>query len=200
MVMIMNNLDPAVAQFPQELITYGGNGQVFSNWAQFWIVMNYLSEMDDNQTLVMNSGHPLGLFPSFNHSPRCIITNGMVIPNYSSKENYDKFFALGVSMYGQMTAGSYCYIGPQGIVHGTYLTVLNIHRKYFGTNDLRGKVFLTSGLGGMSGAQPKAGYLLGSVTVVAEVSEEALLKRHSQGILNHLSLNYKLVYRHFLNL
>lgn len=181
MVMIMNNLDPAVAQFPQELITYGGNGQVFSNWAQFWIVMNYLSEMDDNQTLVMNSGHPLGLFPSFNHSPRCIITNGMVIPNYSSKENYDKFFALGVSMYGQMTAGSYCYIGPQGIVHGTYLTVLNIHRKYFGTNDLRGKVFLTSGLGGMSGAQPKAGYLLGSVTVVAEVSEEALLKRHSQG-------------------
>lgn len=143
--------------------------------------MNYLSEMNDNQTLVMNSGHPLGLFPSFNHSPRCIITNGMVIPNYSSKESYEKFFALGVSMYGQMTAGSYCYIGPQGIVHGTYLTILNIHRKYFGTNDLGGKVFLTSGLGGMSGAQPKAGYLLGSVTVVAEISEEALLKRYNQG-------------------
>lgn len=181
MLMIMNNLDPDVAQFPQELITYGGNGQVFSNWAQFWIVMNYLSEMNDNQTLVLNSGHPLGLFPSFNHSPRCIITNGMVIPNYSSKDNYEKFFALGVSMYGQMTAGSFCYIGPQGIVHGTYLTILNIHRKYFGTNDLRGKVFLTSGLGGMSGAQPKAGYLLGSVTVVAESSKEALLKRHKQG-------------------
>ena len=140
--------------------------------------MNYLSEMTNTQTLVMNSGHPLGLFRSFEHSPRCIITNGMVIPNYSSKEDYEKFFALGVSMYGQMTAGSYCYIGPQGIVHGTYLTILNIH---FGTNDLRGKVFVTSGLGGMSGAQPKAGYLLGSVTVVAEVSEEALLKRYKQG-------------------
>lgn len=181
MLMIMNNLDPMVAQYPEELVTYGGNGQVFSNWAQFWIVMNYLSEMDENQTLVMYSGNPLGLFPSHSLAPMMIITNGMVIPNYSSKDDYEKYFALGVSMYGQMTAGSYCYIGPQGIVHGTYLTVLNIFRKYFGSSsDLRGKVFLSSGLGGMSGAQAKAGYLLGLCTVIAETSEEALMKRHKQ--------------------
>lgn len=181
MLMIMNNLDPRVAQFPEELITYGGNGQVFSNWAQFWIVMNYLSEMNDEQTLVMYSGHPMGLFPSSLNSPRCVITNGMMIPNYSSKLDYEKYFALNVTMYGQMTAGSYCYIGPQGIVHGTYLTILNIYRKYFGDSDLRGRVFLSSGLGGMSGAQAKAGYILGSITVIAEVSEEALMKRHRQG-------------------
>ncbi|RNA11490.1 urocanate hydratase [Brachionus plicatilis] len=191
MLMIMNNLDPQVAQFPEELITYGGNGQVFSNWAQFWLVMNYLSELDDEQTLVMYSGHPLGLFPSSPSSPRCVITNGMVIPNYSSKEDYEKYFALGVSMYGQMTAGSYCYIGPQGIVHGTYLTVLNIFRKYFGSNDLRGRVFLSSGLGGMSGAQAKAGYLLDSITVIAEVSEEALMKRHRQGWVLEVIKNIK---------
>lgn len=191
MMMIMNNLDPDVAQFPEELITYGGNGQVFSNWAQFWIVMNYLSEMTDNQTLVMYSGHPMGLFPSFTYSPRCVITNGMMIPNYSSKDDYEKYFALGVTMYGQMTAGSYCYIGPQGIVHGTYLTILNMNRKYFGTNDLRGRVFVSSGLGGMSGAQPKAGYLLGACTVIAEVSEEALLKRYNQGWVQEIEKDLK---------
>ncbi|KAK7896066.1 hypothetical protein WMY93_021391 [Mugilogobius chulae] len=156
MLMIMNNLDPAVAQFPQELVTYGGNGQVFSNWAQFRLVMRYLSEMTEEQTLVMYSGHPMGLFPSLKSSPRAIITNGMVIPNYSSRDQYEKMFALGVSMYGQMTAGSYCYIGPQGIVHGTMLTVLNAGRRYLGSDDLRGRVLVTSGLGGMSGAQAKA--------------------------------------------
>uniref|UniRef100_A0A671VYT0 Urocanate hydratase n=1 Tax=Sparus aurata TaxID=8175 RepID=A0A671VYT0_SPAAU len=183
MLMIMNNLDPAVAQFPQELVTYGGNGQVFSNWAQFRLVMHYLSEMTEEQTLVMYSGHPMGLFPSLPSSPRAIITNGMVIPNYSSRAQYEKMFALGVSMYGQMTAGSYCYIGPQGIVHGTMLTVLNAGRRYLGSDDLRGRVFLTSGLGGMSGAQAKAAVIAGCVGVIAEVDEAPLRKRHEQGWL-----------------
>uniref|UniRef100_A0A7N6A851 Imidazolonepropionate hydrolase n=1 Tax=Anabas testudineus TaxID=64144 RepID=A0A7N6A851_ANATE len=183
MLMIMNNLDPAVAQFPQELVTYGGNGQVFSNWAQFLLVMHYLSQMTEEQTLVMYSGHPMGLFPSLPSSPRAIITNGMVIPNYSSREQYEKMFALGVSMYGQMTAGSYCYIGPQGIVHGTMLTVLNAGRRYLGSGDLRGRVFVTSGLGGMSGAQAKAAVIAGCVGVIAEVDEAPLRKRHDQGWL-----------------
>ncbi|KAG5275362.1 hypothetical protein AALO_G00146580 [Alosa alosa] len=183
MLMIMNNLDPAVAQFPQELVTYGGNGQVFSNWAQFRLVMHYLSVMTEEQTLVMYSGHPLGLFPSLPSSPRCVITNGMVIPNYSSRDEYEKMFALGVTMYGQMTAGSYCYIGPQGIVHGTMLTVLNAGRRYLGTDDLRGRVLVTSGLGGMSGAQAKAAVIAGCVGVIAEVDEAPLRKRHEQGWL-----------------
>eukprot|EP00794_Sanderia_malayensis_P006362 gene6362-7090_t len=183
MHMIMNNLDPRVAQFPHELVTYGGNGQVFSNWAQFWIAMYYLSTMSDDQTLAMYSGHPMGVFPSSPNSPRVVITNGMVIPNYSSREQYERMFALGVSMYGQMTAGSYCYIGPQGIVHGTTITVMNAGRKYLKSEELAGKVFVTSGLGGMSGAQPKAAYINGCIGVVAEVSEEALEKRFSQGWL-----------------
>ncbi|XP_056315094.1 urocanate hydratase [Danio aesculapii] len=183
MLMIMNNLDPAVAQFPQELVTYGGNGQVFSNWAQFWLVLHYLSTMTEEQTLVMYSGHPLGLFPSLPSSPRCVITNGMVIPNYSSREEYEKMFAMGITMYGQMTAGSYCYIGPQGIVHGTMLTVLNAGRRYLGSSDLRGRVFVTSGLGGMSGAQAKAAVISGCVGVIAEVDEAPLKKRHEQGWL-----------------
>ncbi|XP_057194462.1 urocanate hydratase [Triplophysa rosa] len=183
MLMIMNNLDPAVAQFPQELVTYGGNGQVFSNWAQFWLVFHYLSIMTEEQTLVMYSGHPLGLFPSLPSSPRCVITNGMVIPNYSSREKYDKMFAMGNTMYGQMTAGSYCYIGPQGIVHGTMLTVLNAGRRYLGSGDLRGRVFVTSGLGGMSGAQAKAAVIAGCIGVIAEVDEAPLKKRHEQGWL-----------------
>ncbi|KAH3881708.1 urocanate hydratase-like [Dreissena polymorpha] len=183
MHMIMNNLDPRVAQFPHELVTYGGNGQVFSNWAQFLLVMKYLSEMSDQQTLVLYSGHPAGLFPSNTEAPRAIITNGMVIPNYSSREMYEKMFALGVSMYGQMTAGSFCYIGPQGIVHGTTLTILNAARKQLGTSELRGRVFVTSGLGGMSGAQAKAAVICGCVGVIAEISGEALHKRHRQGWL-----------------
>jgi len=179
--MILNNLDPKVAQFPQELVTYGGNGQVFSNWAQFWLTLHYLMTMTENQTLVMYSGHPKGLFPSSPQSPRVVITNGMVIPNYSQKEDYDRMFALGVTMYGQMTAGSYCYIGPQGIVHGTTLTLLNAGRKYLGLNSLSGKVFLTSGLGGMSGAQAKAAVICGCIGIVAETSYEALKKRFDQG-------------------
>ncbi|XP_075570805.1 urocanate hydratase [Pelecanus crispus] len=189
MLMIMNNLDPSVAQFPQELVTYGGNGQVFSNWAQFWLVMHYLSEMTEEQTLVMYSGHPLGLFPSHQYAPRLIITNGMVIPNYSTRDEYEKMFALGVTMYGQMTAGSYCYIGPQGIVHGTVLTVLNAGRRYLKAEDLSGKVFVTSGLGGMSGAQAKAAVIAGCVGIIAEVDEAALLKRHKQGWLMEISNN-----------
>ncbi|XP_046357872.2 urocanate hydratase-like [Haliotis rufescens] len=187
MHMIMNNLDPHVAQFPQELITYGGNGQVFSNWAQFWIVMNYLSKMSDDQTLVMYSGHPMGLFPSSPSSPRLVVSNGMVVPNYSSRDMYEKMFALGVTMYGQMTAGSFCYIGPQGIVHGTTLTVLNAARKHLGTSNLAGKVFVTSGLGGMSGAQAKAAVICGCVGVVAEVSLEAIRKRYNQGWLMRIT-------------
>ncbi|KAJ8786189.1 hypothetical protein J1605_006409 [Eschrichtius robustus] len=241
MHMIMNNLDPAVAQFPQELVTYGGNGQVFGNWAQFWLTMSYLSQMTEEQTLVMYSGHPLGLFPSSPGAPRLVITNGMVIPNYSSRMEYEKLFAMGVTMlrteayrggaaesdlvwlplradprrweqltkekmqitvevgrgylckdqekvvlhlgYGQMTAGSYCYIGPQGIVHGTVLTVLNAGRRYLGVQDLAGKVFVTSGLGGMSGAQAKAAVIVGCVGVIAEVDGAALTKRQKQGWL-----------------
>uniref|UniRef100_A0A8D0TFR4 Urocanate hydratase n=2 Tax=Sus scrofa TaxID=9823 RepID=A0A8D0TFR4_PIG len=183
MHMIMNNLDPAVAQFPQELVTYGGNGQVFSNWAQFWLTMSYLSQMTEEQTLVMYSGHPLGLFPSSPGAPRLVITNGMVIPNYSSRIEYEKLFAMGVTMYGQMTAGSYCYIGPQGIVHGTVLTVLNAGRRYLDVEDLAGKVFVTSGLGGMSGAQAKAAVIVGCIGVIAEVDGAALRKRYQQGWL-----------------
>ena len=181
--MLLNNLDPRVAQFPQELVTYGGNGQVLSNWAQFRLVLHYLSTMTDSQTLVLYSGHPLGLFPSSPEAPRAVITNGMVIPNYSSRADYDRMFGLGVTMYGQMTAGSYCYIGPQGIVHGTTLTILNAGRTKLGSSDLAGKVFITSGLGGMSGAQAKAAVICGCVGVIAEVSWEALSKRQKQGWL-----------------
>ncbi|CAF1123290.1 unnamed protein product [Rotaria sordida] len=182
MLMIMNNLDKRVAQFPDELVIYGGNGQIFSNWAQFLLVMHYLSIMTDEQVLIMYSGHPLGLFPTrIDCSPRVVITNGLVIPNYSSMNEYDRLFALGCTMYGQMTAGSYCYIGPQGIVHGTFITITNAARKKFGKNDLCGKVFVSSGLGGMSGAQPKACQLLGCIGVIAEVSEEAAKKRYDQG-------------------
>ncbi len=187
MLMVQNNLDPRVAQFPEELITYGGNGSVLSNWAQYHLLMKYLSDMTDSQTLVMCSGHPQGLFPSSPAVPRVVISNGMTIPNYSTRRDYDRMYALGVSMYGQMTAGSYCYIGPQGIVHGTTITILNAGRKYLpapaNTNDnvLAGKVYLSSGLGGMSGAQGKAGTICGAVTVLAEVDETALDKRLAQG-------------------
>lgn len=179
--MILNNLDPDVAQFPQELVTYGGNGQVFSNWAQFWIVMKYLHEMQREQTLVLYSGHPLGLFPSQPSSPLVTITNGMMIPNYSSKNMFDKLFALNVTMYGQMTAGSWCYIGPQGIVHGTTLTIMNAGRKYLKTGDLSSRVFLSSGLGGMSGAQTKAASIVGCISIVAEIDPVVVEKRLKQG-------------------
>ncbi|XP_037091843.1 urocanate hydratase-like [Pollicipes pollicipes] len=185
-LMIMNNLDHRVAQFPQELVTYGGNGQVFSNWAQFRLTLHYLSTMTDEQTLVLYSGHPLGLFPSSVGAPRAVITNGMVVPQHSSRRDYDRLFALGVTQYGQMTAGSYCYIGPQGIVHGTTLTVLNAGRRYLGSSELAGRVFVTSGLGGMSGAQAKAATISGCVGVVAEVSREAIDKRHAQGWLDEV--------------
>jgi len=180
MLMIQNNLDPNVAQHPSELITYGGNGSVFQNWAQYLITMRYLSEMNDAQTLHMYSGHPMGLFPSNSSAPRVVVTNGMMIPNYSQPQDWEKYNALGVTQYGQMTAGSYMYIGPQGIVHGTTLTVLNAFRK-LGIKDPRGKIFLTSGLGGMSGAQPKAGNIAGCVTICAEVNPLAAQKRHDQG-------------------
>ncbi len=182
MLMIQNNLDYAVAQHPHELITYGGNGAVFSNWAQYRLTMKYLSEMTDEQTLVMYSGHPMGLFPSHKEAPRVVVTNGMMIPNYSKPDDWEKFNALGVTQYGQMTAGSYMYIGPQGIVHGTTITVLNGGRKISKNGEgLEGKVFLTSGLGGMSGAQPKAGNIAGCITVCAEVNPKAVHTRHSQG-------------------
>ncbi|GFR10245.1 urocanate hydratase [Trichonephila clavata] len=181
MLMIMNNLDPKVAQFPHELITYGGNGQVFSNWAQFWLMMKYLSKLTRSQTLVMMSGHPLGLFPSSPTGPRMVVTNGMMVPNYSTRVNYDRLFALGVTMYGQMTAGSYCYIGPQGIVHGTTLTLMNAGRKYLNVNDMSGKVYISSGLGGMSGAQAKAAVICGCIGVIAEVDTCVLEKRYKQG-------------------
>ncbi|MCB0456113.1 MAG: urocanate hydratase [Flavobacteriaceae bacterium] len=179
MLMIQNNLDHAVAQHPHELITYGGNGAVFQNWAQYRLVMKYLSEMTDEQTLVMYSGHPLGLFPSHKNAPRVVVTNGMMIPNYSQPDDWEKFNALGVTQYGQMTAGSYMYIGPQGIVHGTTITVLNGFRKI--KKKPKGGLFVTSGLGGMSGAQPKAGNIAGCVTVCAEVNQKATHTRHSQG-------------------
>ncbi len=183
MMMIQNNLDPAVAQHPHELITYGGNGAVFQNWAQYLLTMRYLSEMTDEQTLVMYSGHPLGLFPSHPGAPRVVVTNGMVIPNYSKPDDWERFNALGVSQYGQMTAGSYMYIGPQGIVHGTTITVLNAGRRHLkpGRTDLGGMLFVTAGLGGMSGAQPKAGNIAGVVTIVAEINPDAVEKRRSQG-------------------
>lgn len=182
MLMIQNNLDYAVAQHPHELITYGGNGAVFSNWAQYRLTMKYLSEMTDEQTLVMYSGHPMGLFPSHKDAPRVVVTNGMMIPNYSKPDDWEKFNALGVTQYGQMTAGSYMYIGPQGIVHGTTITVLNGGRKISKNGEgLEGKLFVTSGLGGMSGAQPKAGNIAGCITVCAEVNPKAVHTRHSQG-------------------
>lgn len=182
MLMIQNNLDPAVAQHPNELITYGGNGAVFQNWAQYILTMKYLSEMTDEQTLHMYSGHPMGLFPSGKEAPRVIVTNGMVIPNYSSPDDLEKFNALGVSQYGQMTAGSYMYIGPQGIVHGTTITVMNAFRKMLPKGESSaGKIFLTAGLGGMSGAQPKAGNIAGCITICAEVNPHAATKRHEQG-------------------
>ena len=179
MLMIQNNLDHAVAQHPHELITYGGNGAVFQNWAQYRLVMQYLSEMTNEQTLVMYSGHPLGLFPSHKDAPRVVVTNGMMIPNYSQPDDWEKFNALGVTQYGQMTAGSYMYIGPQGIVHGTTITVLNGFRKI--GKSPKGGLFVTSGLGGMSGAQPKAGNIAGCITVCAEVNQKATQTRHSQG-------------------
>jgi urocanate hydratase len=182
MLMIQNNLDYAVAQHPHELITYGGNGAVFQNWAQYLLTMKYLAEMTEEQTLVMYSGHPLGLFPSHKDAPRVVVTNGMVIPNYSKPDDWERFNALGVSQYGQMTAGSYMYIGPQGIVHGTTITVLNAGRKIRkGNEGLEGKLFVTSGLGGMSGAQPKASVIAGCVGVVAEINPKALHTRYSQG-------------------
>ena len=180
MLMIQNNLDPAVAQHPEELITYGGNGAVFQNWAQYRLTMHYLSEMSDEQTLVMYSGHPLGLFPSHKEAPRVVVTNGMVIPNYSQPDDWERMNALGVSQYGQMTAGSYMYIGPQGIVHGTTITVLNACRM-LQDKGAKGKLFVTAGLGGMSGAQPKAGNIAGVVTICAEVNATAAHKRHDQG-------------------
>ena len=188
MLMIQNNLDKAVAQHPHELITYGGNGAVFQNWAQYRLTMKYLSEMTDHQTLVMYSGHPLGLFPSPPDAPRVVVPNGMVIPNYSKPDDWERFNALGVSQYGQMTAGSYMYIGPQGIVHGTTITVLNAARKRFtaGRTDTRGMLFVSSGLGGMSGAQPKAGNISGVVSVIAEINPKAAQKRYDQGWVDEL--------------
>lgn len=186
MMMIQNNLDKAVAQHPHELITYGGNGAVFQNWAQYRLVMKYLSEMTDEQTLVMYSGHPLGLFPSHKDAPRVVVTNGMVIPNYSKQDDWERDNALGVSQYGQMTAGSYMYIGPQGIVHGTTITVLNAARKVGGDNM---KLFVTAGLGGMSGAQPKAGNIAGVVSVTAEINPLAANKRYEQGWVDELHDN-----------
>ena len=182
MLMIQNNLDPAVAQHPEELITYGGNGAVFQNWAQYLLVMQYLAIMADEQTLHMYSGHPMGLFPSSRNAPRVIVTNGMMIPNYSQPDDWEKFNALGVTQYGQMTAGSFMYIGPQGIVHGTTITLMNAFRKILPKHEnSSGKIFLTAGLGGMSGAQPKAGNIAGCITIAAEVNPKAAIKRHEQG-------------------
>ena len=189
MLMIQNNLDPKVAQYPHELITYGGTGGVFQNWAQYLITMEYLSKMREDQTLVMYSGHPLGLFPSSNDSPMVVVTNGMVIPNYSSQKDYERMSALGVSQFGQMTAGSYMYIGPQGIVHGTTITILNAARKYLGRTSeqgLGGVLYVTSGLGGMSGAQAKAAVIAGAVCIIAEIDPVPAKKRHSQGWLTEL--------------
>ena len=187
MLMIQNNLDPAVAQHPHELITYGGNGAVFQNWAQYLLTMKYLATMTDAQTLHLYSGHPMGLFPSSADAPRVVVTNGMMVPNYSKPDDWEKFNALGVTQYGQMTAGSYMYIGPQGIVHGTNITILNAGRKISKAGEgLAGKLLVTSGLGGMSGAQPKAGNIAGCITVVAEVNEKVIHKRHSQGWVDEI--------------
>ncbi len=204
MLMLSNNLDNAVAQHPHELITYGGNGAVFMNWAQYLLTMKYLAEMTDEQTLAMYSGHPMGLFPSHKDAPRVVVTNGMVIPNYSKQDDWEKFNALGVSQYGQMTAGSFMYIGPQGIVHGTTITVLNAGRKIEknkeavptlpcrqagGRQGLAGKLFVTSGLGGMSGAQPKAAVIAGAIGVIAEINPKAVKTRHSQGWVDEVFLD-----------
>ena len=189
MLMIQNNLDPDVALYPHELVTYGTNGSVFQNWAQYLLTMKYLSVIKEDQTLVMYSGHPLGIFPSSNDAPMAVVTNGMVIPNYSSQDDYERMNALGVSQYGQMTAGSYMYIGPQGIVHGTTITILNAARKYLdlpNEDDLGGILYVTSGLGGMSGAQAKAAVIAGAVCIIAEVDPMAAKKRHSQGWLTEL--------------
>lgn len=198
MLMLHNNLDNVVAQHPDELITYGGNGAVFQNWAQYRLTMKYLSEMTDEQTLVLYSGHPMGLFPSHREAPRVVVTNGMVIPNYSSKDHWEKFNALGVSQYGQMTAGSFMYIGPQGIVHGTTITVLNAARMQSVKNgesgtDLKGKIFVSSGLGGMSGAQPKAAVIAGVIGVVAEINPKAVQTRFSQGWVDEVYTNLDLL-------
>ena len=184
MLMIQNNLDPAVAQHPHELIIYGGNGAIFQNWAQYRLVMQYLANMTDEQTLVMYSGHPMGLFPSHKDAPRVIVTNGMMIPNYSKPDDWERYNALGVTQYGQMTAGSYMYIGPQGIVHGTTITVLNASRKQGGSP--AGKLFITAGLGGMSGAQPKAGNIAGVVSITAEINPAAAEKRYNQGWVDEI--------------
>lgn len=196
MAMIQNNLDPRVAQHPHELIIYGGNGAIFQNWAQYRLTMKYLAEMTDEQTLSMYSGHPMGLFPSHKDAPRVVVTNGMVIPNYSKQDDWERFNALGVSQYGQMTAGSYMYIGPQGIVHGTTITVMNAARKQLkargiaGTREnMRGMLFVTAGLGGMSGAQPKAGNIAGVVSVTAEINPLAARKRYDQGWVDELHEN-----------
>lgn len=196
MAMIQNNLDPRVAQHPHELIIYGGNGAIFQNWAQYRLTMKYLAEMTDEQTLSMYSGHPMGLFPSHKDAPRVVVTNGMVIPNYSKQDDWERFNALGVSQYGQMTAGSYMYIGPQGIVHGTTITVMNAARKQLkakgiaGTREnMKGMLFVTAGLGGMSGAQPKAGNIAGVVSVTAEINPLAARKRHAQGWVDELHEN-----------
>ena len=198
MLMIQNNLDPKVAQHPHELITYGGNGAVFQNWAQYLITMKYLAEMTDYQTLVMYSGHPLGLFPSHANAPRVVITNGMVIPNYSSRDDYERMNALGVSQYGQMTAGSYMYIGPQGIVHGTTITILNAARKHSEQNNA-GKVYVTSGLGGMSGAQPKATVIAGMICIVAEINPKVVEIRHKQGWVNEVFTSLDDLIKRFLS-
>lgn len=189
MLMIQNNLDPQVAQHPHELITYGGNGAVFQNWAQYLLTMQYLATMTDEQTLVLYSGHPAGLFPSSPNAPRVVVTNGMVIPNYSSPDDYERFNALGVSQYGQMTAGSFMYIGPQGIVHGTTITIMNALRRLDGKGRGEGALFVTAGLGGMSGAQPKAANIAGCVSVTAEVNPRAIETRHSQGWVDEVIKN-----------
>ena len=190
MLMVQNNLDPTVAQHPEELITYGGNGAVFQNWAQYLLVMHYLAVMTEEQTLHIYSGHPMGLFPSSKNAPRVIVTNGMMIPNYSQPDDWEKFNALGVTQYGQMTAGSFMYIGPQGIVHGTTITLMNAFRKILPKGeDSKGKIFLTAGLGGMSGAQPKAGNIAGCITICAEVNPKAATKRYEQGWVDVLVNN-----------
>jgi urocanate hydratase len=186
MLMIQNNLDPAVAQHPHELITYGGNGAVFQNWAQYLLTMQYLATLREDQTLHMYSGHPLGVFPSSVFAPRVVVTNGMMIPNYSRQDDWEKYNALGVTQYGQMTAGSYMYIGPQGIVHGTTITILNAGRRIGDGTGLQGKLFVSSGLGGMSGAQPKAASIAGCISVVAEVNPKAAEKRHQQGWVDEI--------------
>ncbi|WP_346880794.1 urocanate hydratase [uncultured Algibacter sp.] len=194
MLMIQNNLDPLVAQHPEELITYGGNGAVFQNWVQYVLTMQYLATMTDEQTLHMYSGHPMGLFPSSKEAPRVVVTNGMMIPNYSKPDDWEKYNALGVTQYGQMTAGSYMYIGPQGIVHGTTITVMNAFRKILKkTETPAGKIFLTSGLGGMSGAQPKAGNIAGCITICAEINPKAAKKRHEQGWVDVLIKDIKVL-------